>query len=184
MKNYYTKEEIDNLTNDELVKLMTFGPNNEFFYSEISTMIVDDMLYIITLKDGSEIEASIDEPQSAEKFNNIKLGKVRYDLISKTLNEVTEEKEMREELFKDIKEELNDMVNKVKEENKESIENIAMSSKIMLNNLKTMTDNLTDSATDMSDQAIDKLKSIDSDLFKDKMKKVDKIVDAFSDLLK
>lgn len=175
MKMYYTVDELRNISKDELIELTTFGPNNEYFYSELTSLLKEENEYSFIFKNGETIFT-----QSEDTYNNAKIGKMRYNLITQSSENVQKETKIREQFLKDTQDFVVSQINIFNTEMTKQSSVIVDNNKSYLDNLKKETFNTIKNIEDTNNN----LKQINIKDFEDKMKKLDKIIDTFGELLK
>ena len=182
MKMFYTKSELKSLTGEELLELTTFGSDeNSYFYSDLERIKKEDAEYSFHFKDGTTVFT-----QSEETFKEVKVGKARYELIYKSLEENKENKESQDEFYKNIVSMLSKQVKELHDSNK----TFALNSEIAIKANGTKLDSHIDSMSQKLDATVvrwnDKIKLLEdfnTNTYNVKMKKLDKIIDAFSEIL-
>jgi len=96
-KIHYTKAEIDKLTPEEIMELTTFGTDGRFFYSEVFTTKIDEDGFTVNFKNGHVAHA-----KTREAFDDIRMGKIRYDLCFRGVDEANDLKRIKSEVLKDV----------------------------------------------------------------------------------
>jgi hypothetical protein len=187
MKMFYTKEELSNITADELKDIISFGPNNEYFYSELTKIEKPyPTEYCFVLRSGEEIFT-----QDEDTYQKVSKGKMRYDLIMKAAENAQEEIKIKEGFYKEIQDFITVTTNKMETENTLWHNKILDAQNDTIKHLKEELENSvkkikgdSTSALKIVENTAKDLQRIDVQGFEDKMKKLDKILDAFGELLR
>jgi len=193
MKNYYTQEELKNISDEELLELSCFGGNDStYYYSNIKNVAKTGEEYSITFKDSSTIYT-----QNEKKYNEIVKNKARYDLLSKSLAVVEADNDRMDSFLEKVQtsvdEKLKVMLDKVlitQDIIKENVDNITANN---INFIKESNKESSDIISKIS-KSVDiqskewstkllELKDFDVNSYNLKMKKLEKIIDSFSELL-
>ena len=133
-KMFYTKEELSKISKDELTQLTTFGPNNEFFYSElvsIENVSKGTEEFKFVFRDGEVIFT-----QEVKTFNDVKTGKMRYDLITKSAENAEQEIKIKDEFYHEIAGHVSTVVQNMEKDNDTSLKNVVASHESSLKDLK------------------------------------------------
>lgn len=182
MKMFYTKNELKDMGKDELLKLTTFGGgDNAYYYADLEKLQANGSEYSFHFKDKTVIYT-----QQKETYDEVKLGKARYQLLTKTLED-NQEQDKREQVFF---EEIRTMVASQVQNLSTATTNLENNADIAIKTIgektagqmKAITKRL-DAVAGKWDDKMDDLKVFDVDAFNVKMRKVDKIIDAFDKLL-
>jgi len=191
MKMLYTLEEIQNIGKDELLSLMSVvGTSNVIFYSEIAlfqkTKNNGKNHYSIVTSNGEEFSFA-----SKEDYENALLGKSRYNLLMKSLEQVTAQNDIESRINDSLNKRLNAIENKLDQNHKKSLElaseirdKLTLKVDAALGDIRNNADasfNLVDKKITSS---IEKIQNIDSDAYKKTIEKMEKISNSFSELLR
>jgi len=176
-KMFYTVKELQQLSSEEIIELTSFNNGGEavFYYSEIERINDDiDGEYIIIFKSG---EAFFTE--NLDIIKTIKFNKARFDLLTKSLEQVQKEKDDHIEFYDTIKSDISDEMLRVHN----TIQINRKNFDIMIKSLqKTLEEKITNSINKM-DYHVKELNAVDIDKFNTLMKKIELITEAFSELL-
>ena len=196
-KMFYSQEDLENISKDELLSLTTFGPNNEYFYSDLQSVDNVNGEFIFRFKSDTEEIYT----QDAETFENVKAGKMRFDIIMKSLENSNDEFKIKDEFYTDVKANVAEELISVKENLLFNSENIKSNA---INNITSIRDEVAgaiqamqkdnaeaikkikgDSTTAIESvaKAVEKVNNIDIEAFNIRMEKIDKIINAFDALL-
>jgi len=210
MKNFYTQGELKKLSNEELMELTTFGGDeNMFYYSDL-----DKVQASTDSSDGTPeysfhfTDEKVIYTKDVETFNEVKLGKARYDMLSKSLEAHKSDEEMMQNFFERVTGMVQDKVQEMTEVNQGVQSNIDKNVKNMCSNATNEIQTLAQVAVetvkglDANNQAVidlmnkqiekvtkkwgskvDELKAFDIEAYNIKMKKVEDIILAFDKLL-
>jgi len=208
MKNFYTKEELKNISDDELLELTTFGRgDNIYYYSNLADVSFEEYSsekeYSFKLKDGSSIYT-----RDYNIYNSVITGKARFDLLTKSLEDNKSDEDKMNKFLENITSMVSDRVTNMEQRNdksKDIIEdNIKNMTKNATNNIEKFVDMGTKIVSGLSsnnqsvidlmtskieevstkwDGKVDELKMFDIEAYNIKMKKVEAIIKAFDKLL-
>ena len=183
MKAFYTKKELEKMTEDELLSITSFsGGNNVYYYENITKLSMTPKEFVISFKSGEEVYT-----QSKEVFDSIKMGKARYDVLMKSLEEVQREQEIREEFMREIKSEISSQMSEVHSQintNRQNFENMTKYIQEQTNkDIKSLSKTVSDTMEKWNSK-LDTLNSVDVDKFEKMMKQMETIADAFEILMK
>ena len=179
----YTPEEIEALTTSELQEIIYFGNDQMHIpYSEIASFFTNDETQGVILKDGRTLVA-----ESPEAYERLVTKRMRYELVLATLSGVEHDVNSRASFMDEVATTISDQLKLLSTNYVANSE--AMSSTI--NNIKNTSDaalNFLDeeigSVSKMYKTKLDKFDKFNTETYEVKMQKVDKIIDAFKDLLK
>lgn len=161
MKMFFTRDEIQQLNEDEFVKLTTFGNDDKYYYSEVVSMNTSELS--LTLRNGETLYTS-----SPEVFNTLSLGKSRFDMLTMTLSDVERDKNMKESFYREVTNNINSIIQNAVIDVKHAMTDITSTSLVTFSDLKNTNTNL---------------RQIDVKMFESKMEKLDVIIKAFGNLL-
>jgi oligoribonuclease NrnB/cAMP/cGMP phosphodiesterase (DHH superfamily) len=149
-----SKEEFKKLNPEQLEEVLTFkGVNETYFYKDIKFFKESDE-YQIVLNDIIVYTSDLN------KFNNIKAGKLQYDIISMFMADISGIDLLDTEKFKEtVKKDLIDEV------------------------LDEVLDKMTNEVLNPLNKKLQEISNIDSKKFKTSMKDIDEIVSVFDKLL-
>lgn len=184
-KMFYTLDDLRNISQEELIELTTFGPKNEYFYSELISIEDQGDEFVILFRNGEKIYT-----QSTETVESTRIGKMRFDLIMKSAENAQHELDIQENFYTSIQSEIStsiskmesDMLlklNEVTDHFKKSVDATNDEHKQTIKKIKGDSE----SALDLVESAAKKITAVDIAAFEEKMKKLDKILDAFGSLL-
>jgi len=176
MKMFYTVKELQALSGEEILELSSFkGEGTTYYYSEIEKINNEsDEEYSIVFRGGEEIFT-----KNKELIKEIRINKARFDLMTKSLEQVQKEKDTHKEFYDNVKSDISEEMQNVHK----TIQTNRTNFDIMIKNVqKTLEEKITSSANKM-DAKVKELNSIDIDKFNTLMQKVDLITEAFSELL-
>jgi hypothetical protein len=183
MKNFYTAKELGKLSDEDLIKLTSFaGAGETYFYSDIQIVQETNGEFCFKLGNGEEIYT-----KNVELIEEIKLGKARYDLMAKSLENVNHEKTQNESFRDEMRELIRDEMTYIHGEVQTNRTNFDMG---IQSNGKTINEALTnmemmmEKAAKSWDNKMKTLDTVNTDKFEKMMKKMEKITDSFSELLK
>ena len=183
MKAFYTKEELQELSPEELEKITSFeGGDTTYYYEDIQKITKGENEHCIIFKTGEEIYT-----QSDDVIQSIKANKIRYDLITKTLSEVQREQEIRNEFYNQIQGYIAQQMQEIHSQinvQKTNFEIMTKAIQKQTNDDIAKLGNTVSSTLDNWNKRIDSLNSVDTEKFQKMMKQMETITDAFSELLK
>jgi len=182
MKNIYTPEEINKLSTKELSELFSFvSESNSYFYSDLKQIKYSEGEYSFHLVNNDVIYT-----QDKDTYESVKAGKIRFDLISKSLEQNSAELKMREDFFNQISTVVSDQVNYL---NSMSLDNTKRTNEVISNantnisDLITGIDSKVNKMISTYESKMKEFEAFNTKTYEIKMKKVDAIIDAFGTLL-
>ena len=175
----YTKEEILDLSPEELSELMYFGsPDTSYSYSDIVKFETGNII----MRNGDTLTT-----ESAEHLESYKLKKLRYDMVVTTLKsidtEATSKAQFRDEVAALVNTQVTNLQNSYEANAGKVIDVVADVTYELKNTIKGLGDEI----STVGKKYNAKLKDFDTfntKSFDIKMDKVDKILDAFKELIK
>ena len=173
---FYTVKELQQLSGEEILELSSFeGEGTTYYYSEIEKINNEsDGEYSITFRGGEEIFT-----KNPELIKEIRINKARFDLITKSLEQVQKEKDDYIEFYENVKSDIQEEMQNVHRNIRTNRTNFD----IMIKNVqKTLEEKIT-SSTNKMDVKVKELNAIDIDKFNTLIQKVNLITEAFSELL-
>jgi len=183
MKAFYNEAELSKISDEELIQLVSFeGAGTTYYYSNLDKVFTeDDEEFCIRFKDGTEIFT-----KDVKVFNNVKFGKSRFDLMGIMLKDKEVAAEKLDSVYKSLINESNKQTNNVisiaeniKQENTAMIDSLQkQNEKLLLTLAGTLND-----VTEKWNKKLEQVDNFNSKDFKDRMKKIDQITVAFSELL-
>jgi DNA repair exonuclease SbcCD nuclease subunit len=186
MKNFYTAKELQKISDEDLLKLTSFdGAGETYFYSDIQIIQEfsgqEDGEFCFKLGNGEEIFT-----KNAELINDIKVGKARYDLLSKSLETINEEKEANANFREEIRQTIRDEMGYVHQEiqtNRTNFDLGIQSNGKKINEALTSMEVMIEKSAKSWDNKMDTLKKVDTKKFDTMMKQMETLTVAFSQLL-
>jgi len=184
MKAFYTKEELLELSPEELEKIASFeGGDTTYYYEDIQKIIKgEEDEHCIIFKTGEEIYT-----QSDDVIQSIKANKIRYDLITKTLSEVQREQEIRNEFYNQIQDDIAKQMQGIHSQINVQKNNFELMTKAIQKQTNDDIAKLSNTVAETLEnwnKRIDSLNSVDVDKFDKMMKQMETIASAFEVLLK
>jgi len=171
MKMMFTAKEIEQLSTEEKLGLTSFGENYEFFYEDISNFVVEGNIYKIIFKSGSVLTT-----EDKSIFNNVQLGKTRFNLLSKTFNDNKESADTEQIFYSRMATNIDTLYRRLEDENTRRLDVIEKKAHTVLNKIKSDIITPTEELKSI-------INSIKLEEYKEKMKKLDNILSAFDSLL-
>lgn len=165
MKMFYTKDELSSLKVDELKELVSFGQDSTglYFYSDVKSLRLENGEGCILFKNGEEVYT-----QTIDTYNKILQGKLRFDLISQTVAEHNADVEVKNQFYNEVKNNNERLINGI-------LTKLQSDMSVLMGNVNQTLQGVNDVSSN--------IKSIDPDTFDRRMKKLDKILNAFGTLL-
>jgi len=183
MKAFYTKEELQELSAEELKKIVSFeGGDTTYYYGDIQKIIKNEDEYCISFKTSEEIYT-----KSEDLIESIKANKARYDLIAKTLSDVQREQEIREKFYNGVQSDIAEQMQEIHKQiniQKQNFELMVKSIQKKTNDDITELSNTVTETLENWNKKLDSLNSVDVDKFDKMMKQMGTIASAFEVLLK
>ena len=192
-KMFYTQNELKNITKEELLELTTFGGSTDtFYYVDVENVSIVDNEMCISFKNGEKVFTD-----SQETFDDVKLGKARYELLAKSL-EANKEQDNRENVFYaktqthfesliiDLNQRHDIQVKKLMEQNAsqaESQRNTTKNLELTIESSIKKMEQMVETSAKNWDKKVKELDYFDTEAYEVKMKKVDNIISAFAKLL-
>ena len=183
MKMFYTQKELSKLTPEELLDLVSFdGGGTTYYFSNLDKVFTEDEdEYCIVFNDGTEIFT-----KDTVVFEKVKTGKARYDLIGSMLQEKEQEEAKREEFYEEMKSFIGKELTNIHNQTKTNRTNfdlfVADSEKKNADMIKKIDSTLSSLASKW-DEKLTQIDKFNTAEFDAKMDKVQKITEAFSELL-
>ena len=183
MKMFYTQKELGKLTSEELLDLVSFdGGGTTYYYSNLEKVFTeDDEEYCISFKDDTEIFT-----KDTEVFEKVKAGKARYDLIGSMLVEKEQEDSKRDDFYSEMKGFISAELANIHAQTATNRTNFDLSVADSEKKNADMIKKIDSTLSSLAKKWDEKLKQVDDFSkvdFDAKMDKVQKITDAFSELL-
>ena len=181
MKMYYSKSDLKNITQEELLKLTTFGGDNSYYYADLERVQSAGDEYSFHFKDNSVIYT-----QQKETFDEVKIGKARYNMLSKSLEENQDQERREQEFYVEMRSMLSKQMESIAYTNNINVTNTDSLVKSVEKETKSLIKHIKlrlDETANMWEEQIELLSAFDVDAYNIKMAKVDKIINAFSELL-
>lgn len=183
MKMFYTAKELSEVSEEELSELVSFeGAGTTYYYSNLDKVFTeDDEEFCIRFKDSTEIFT-----KDLEVFNRVRMGKSRFDLLTKSLEQNNQDKEAHGDFYKKVSEDIKTEMANVHSQidtNRKNFDNIVKYNKEKLNESMKEMEARVDITTQKMESAIKRLNDIDTEKFEKLITQVEKITEAFSELL-
>lgn len=182
MKNFYTADEINKLDKKELSELLSFGSeSNSYFYSDLKQIKFSNGEYSFHLNNNDIIYT-----QDEETYESVKAGKIRYDLLAKTLEQNKADLAMKEDFYNSISSFVSTQVQLI---STQSIENTSRANNVVTQANKDIASLISDIAEKVNamiskyESKMASFETFNTKTYEIKMKKVDAIIDAFGTLL-
>lgn len=182
MKLYYSKSDLKKITEKELLELTTFGEDNAYFYSDLDKIQKEDGEFSFLFKDKTVIYT-----QSEETYKEIILGKSRFEMLSISLKENEDAENKANEFREEMRTVVTNQMTEVHKTLKVLNTNIVISTQDLESRVqKSVKDNDSkmDSLVREWKDKIERLEEFDTKSYNIKMVKLDKIIEAFDELLK
>lgn len=182
MKMYYTQAELAKLSPEKILELTTFGGGESvYYYSDLDKLQSHGTEFSFHFKDKSVIYT-----QQEDTYNEVKVGKARFDLLGKSI-EGNKEQDEREKAFYA---ELMEMVGTQIQNLTNATQNFETNADIAIKTVGEQTGGQMQQITtrlntvaERWDEQMNALNTFDVKAYNVKMTKIDKIIDAFDKLL-
>lgn len=156
MKNFYTQAELKDISNEEMLELTTFGGEEKVFYysdlDKVQSKITNDgeAEYSFHFRDDNVIFT-----KDIETFEEVSVGKARFDMLSKSLEAHKSDEEMMKNFYENVTMMVQNKVQEMTEVNQSTQENIRQ-------NVQNMTTNATSEIQDFVQAGVETVKGLDS----------------------
>lgn len=194
LKNFYSVKELSKLSSEEILELSSFdGQGTTYYYSEIEKITNEsDEEYSIKFRDGEEIFT-----KNAELIEEIRIGKARFDLITKSLEHVQKEEDEHTEFYEKVKSDILEEMQNVHTQvqtNRTNFDTAIKQNRDVLDNaisgiqndieksIKVMESKISKSSEAL-DKKVKKLNDVDTEKFSELMKQMETITQAFNTLM-
>lgn len=182
MQMFYTAQELKKLSSKELLELTTFGNDeNVYYFSDLDKVVKEGNEYSFHFKDGSTAYT-----QKESTFEKVKVGKARYDMITKSIEQNEEQDQREKQFYANIEKMVSAQIAygkaAVDEERKAVSELVINLNESNVRTISSIDLKLEETAKRWQKQ-IDKLKEFDLNAYNAKMKDINKIIDSFKELM-